>query len=59
MGVDAEASGRSVSLLTLIDVTKSFGGLVAIAVVLTVVGALFRGPGWRFVVPWTHLYLEL
>ena len=47
-----EARNRKVAVLT-------FGGLVAIAVTLTVVGALFRGPGWRFVVPWTHLYLEL
>ena len=47
-----EARNRKVAVLT-------FGGLVAIAVALTVVGALFRGPGWRFVAPWTHLYLEL
>jgi len=47
-----EARNRKVAVLT-------FGGLVAIAVTLTVLGALFRGPGWRFVVPWTHLYLEL
>jgi quinol-cytochrome oxidoreductase complex cytochrome b subunit len=47
-----EARNRKVAVLT-------FGGLAAIAVALTVVGALFRGPGWRFVVPWTHLYLEL
>ena len=47
-----EARNRKVAVLT-------FGGLVAIAVTLTVVGALFRGPGWRFVAPWTHLYLEL
>jgi quinol-cytochrome oxidoreductase complex cytochrome b subunit len=47
-----EFRNRKVAVLT-------FGGLAAIAVALTVVGALFRGPGWRFVVPWTHLYLEL
>src|SRR5512132_2877971 len=47
-----EVRNRKVAVLT-------FGGLAAIAVALTVVGALFRGPGWRFVVPWTHLYLEL
>jgi quinol-cytochrome oxidoreductase complex cytochrome b subunit len=47
-----EARNRKVAVLT-------FGGLVAIAVALTVVGALFRGPGWRFIAPWTHLYLEL
>jgi hypothetical protein len=27
--------------------------------VLTVVGAFFRGPGWSWVWPWDHLYLEL
>ncbi len=27
-------------------------------VVLTVIGALFRGPGWGFVLPWEHLYFE-
>jgi len=36
-----------------------FSGLLAIAVVLTVVGTFFRGPGWRFVTPWTHWYVEL
>jgi quinol-cytochrome oxidoreductase complex cytochrome b subunit len=29
------------------------------AVVLTLIGALFRGPGWTWVWPWHHLYLEL
>ncbi len=28
------------------------------AVVLTIIGALFRGPGWAFVLPWQHLYFE-
>jgi hypothetical protein len=28
-------------------------------VVLTVIGTVFRGPGWRFVPPWTHSYIEL
>lgn len=27
-------------------------------VVLTIIGALFRGPGWAFVLPWEHLYFE-
>jgi len=36
-----------------------FSGLLAVAVVLTVVGTFFRGPGWRFVTPWTHWYVEL
>ncbi len=31
-----------------------FGSLV----VLTVLGAFFRGPGWAFVLPWEHLYFE-
>ena len=36
-----------------------FSSLMLIAVVLTVIGTFFRGPGWRFVVPWTHWYVEL
>ena len=36
-----------------------FSALVAVAVVLTVIGTFFRGPGWRFVAPWTHWYVEL
>ncbi len=36
-----------------------FSALLAVAVGLTIIGTFFRGPGWRFVVPWTHLYLEL
>jgi quinol-cytochrome oxidoreductase complex cytochrome b subunit len=28
------------------------------AVVLTIIGAFFRGPGWAFVLPWEHLYFE-
>src|SRR3990170_2340313 len=36
-----------------------FTALVLAAVVLTVVGALFRGPGWSWVWPWDTLYLEL
>jgi len=36
-----------------------FSVLVAVAVVLTVIGALFRGPGWSWVWPWQHVYLEL
>ena len=47
-----EARNRKVAVLT-------FGGLAGIAVALTLVGTFFRGPGWRFVAPWTHLYLEL
>jgi len=36
-----------------------FATILAIALVLTVIGALFRGPGWKFVPPWQHSYLEL
>jgi len=36
-----------------------FSGLLAVAFVLTVIGTFFRGPGWRFVAPWTHWYVEL
>jgi len=47
-----EARNRKVAVLL-------FSGIVAVAVVLTVIGTLFRGPGWQFVAPWNHLYLEL
>jgi menaquinol-cytochrome c reductase cytochrome b/c subunit len=36
-----------------------FTVVVVIAVVVTVRGALFRGPEWSWVTPWQHLYLEL
>jgi cytochrome b-561 len=36
-----------------------FSGLMIAAVVLTVIGTFFRGPGWRFIAPWTHWYVEL
>jgi menaquinol-cytochrome c reductase cytochrome b/c subunit len=36
-----------------------FTVLAVTALVLTVVGAFFRGPGWSWVLPWHHLYLEL
>jgi quinol-cytochrome oxidoreductase complex cytochrome b subunit len=36
-----------------------FTVLAVTAVALTVVGAFFRGPGWSWVLPWHHLYLEL
>ena len=47
-----EARNRKVAVVL-------FTGLLVVAVVLTVIGTLFRGPGWTFVAPWTHLYLEL
>jgi menaquinol-cytochrome c reductase cytochrome b/c subunit len=36
-----------------------FTALAVVALVLTLIGALFRGPGWTWVWPWHHLYLEL
>jgi quinol-cytochrome oxidoreductase complex cytochrome b subunit len=36
-----------------------FSGLLAIALVLTVIGTFFRGPGWQFIAPWQHWYVEL
>ena len=47
-----EARNRKVAVIV-------FSGLLIAAIVLTVIGTLFRGPGWTFVAPWTHLYLEL
>ena len=47
-----EARHRKVAILV-------FVGLIVIAVALTVVGLLFRGPGWQWTPPWTHVYLEL
>ena len=32
--------------------------LALVVVTLTVIGALFRGPGWAFVLPWEHWYFE-
>ncbi len=36
-----------------------FTVLAVVALVSTVVGALFRGPEWSWAWPWQHLYLEL
>jgi quinol-cytochrome oxidoreductase complex cytochrome b subunit len=47
-----EARNRKVAIVI-------FAAILTIAVVLTVIGALFRGPGWEFVPPWQHSYLEL
>jgi len=49
---DTRARHRKVAILL-------FTVLLAIAVVLTVIGTFFRGPGWKFVAPWTHSYIEL
>jgi quinol-cytochrome oxidoreductase complex cytochrome b subunit len=47
-----EARNRKVAIVI-------FATVLTIAVALTVIGALFRGPGWEFVPPWKHSYLEL
>jgi hypothetical protein len=39
--------------------TLVFTVVITAAVALTVIGALFRGPGWQWVWPWRELYLEL
>jgi quinol-cytochrome oxidoreductase complex cytochrome b subunit len=49
---DTRASHRKVAIVL-------FSMLLAIAVVLTVIGVFFRGPGWKFIAPWTHSYIEL
>jgi len=36
-----------------------FSTILVAAVALTLVGTFFRGPGWSFVWPWDHLYVEL
>jgi quinol-cytochrome oxidoreductase complex cytochrome b subunit len=36
-----------------------FTVLWVVALLLTLIGALFRGPEWSWVWPWKHLYLEL
>ena len=46
-----EARNRKVAVLL-------FSGLLAVTMVLTVIGTFFRGPGWRFVAPWSHWYVE-
>ena len=48
---DTRASKRKVAIVV-------FSILLAIAVGLTVIGTFFRGPGWVFVAPWTHSYIE-
>jgi quinol-cytochrome oxidoreductase complex cytochrome b subunit len=49
---DTRASHRKVAITL-------FSILLAIAVVITVIGTFFRGPGWEFIAPWTHSYIEL
>jgi Cytochrome b subunit of the bc complex len=47
-----EARNRKVAIVV-------FSFMLSAAIILTVIGTFFRGPGWSFVVPWHHLYLEL
>jgi quinol-cytochrome oxidoreductase complex cytochrome b subunit len=47
-----EASNRKVAVVL-------FSTLLVIGVVLTIIGTFFRGPGWKFVAPWSHWYVEL
>jgi quinol-cytochrome oxidoreductase complex cytochrome b subunit len=48
---DTRASHRKVAIVL-------FSVLLAIAVMLTVIGTFFRGPGWKFIAPWTRSYIE-
>jgi quinol-cytochrome oxidoreductase complex cytochrome b subunit len=48
---DTRAAKRKVAIIV-------FSALLTIAVLLTVIGTFFRGPGWVFVAPWTHSYIE-
>ena len=36
-----------------------FSVLAVAALILTLVGTLFRGPGWSWVWPWQHMFVEL
>jgi quinol-cytochrome oxidoreductase complex cytochrome b subunit len=36
-----------------------FTAMIVVAAVLTIIGTFFRGPGWEFIAPWTHSYVEL
>jgi len=47
-----EARNRKVAIII-------FSIVLTAAVVLTIIGALFRGPGWVWIPPWKHSYLEL
>jgi quinol-cytochrome oxidoreductase complex cytochrome b subunit len=49
---DTRASHRKVAVTL-------FSLMLAIFVLLTVIGVFFRGPGWQFIAPWTHSYIEL
>ncbi len=47
-----EARNRKVAIV-------AFSIILIIAVVATVVGLAFRGPGWKFITPWNHSYIEM
>jgi len=47
-----EARNRKVAIVL-------FSLLLIIAVTLTLVGTFFRGPGWKWIPPWDHWYVEL
>jgi len=47
-----EARNRRVAIVI-------FTIVLAVALVLTVIGVFFRGPGWKFIPPWHHSYVEL
>ena len=47
-----EGRKRKVAILTFVTLFALFLGL-------TIVGTFFRGPGWSWVWPWDHLYVEL
>jgi quinol-cytochrome oxidoreductase complex cytochrome b subunit len=49
---DTRASHRKVAVTL-------FSLMLAIFVLLTVIGVFFRGPGWQFIAPWIHSYIEL
>jgi quinol-cytochrome oxidoreductase complex cytochrome b subunit len=38
---------------------SAFVIVLLVAVTLTVIGLAFRGPGWKFVNPWDHSYIEM
>lgn len=48
---DTRARKRKVAIVI-------FSILMIIAIALTVIGTFFRGPGWVFVAPWDHSYIE-
>jgi quinol-cytochrome oxidoreductase complex cytochrome b subunit len=47
-----EARNRRLSIVI-------FTTVLVVAVVLTVIAVFFRGPGWKFIAPWDHAYVEL